>query len=120
MYSEYFETRQFTLRVRALNGTSYIRQLLHFGGNASQKLGMPPHMHTGSELLEAYASGSLSEEDVKIVEEHLLVCEACRQGLTAAEEDRTVLRSALRAQECEEREREPRATGTVVEFPKRA
>jgi len=55
---------------------------------------LPPH--PSDEILEEYALGRLPEERVVIVEEHLLICESCRDAI--AETDRFVaaLKSATR------------------------
>jgi Putative zinc-finger len=52
--------------------------------------------HISAEAVELYALGRLSDEEVAIVEEHLLVCEQCQQAL--ALEDATIesIREALR------------------------
>lgn len=42
--------------------------------------------HVGEERLEAYAMNSLAEDEVAIVEEHLLVCVTCQDQLAAVEQ----------------------------------
>lgn len=51
-------------------------------------------MHIDSETLEKYAQSVLSEADSSVVEEHLLLCESCRQQLVAAEEFIAAIRAA--------------------------
>ena len=52
--------------------------------------------HVSAEAVELYALGRLSDEEAAVVEEHLLVCEQCRQAL--ALEDATIesIREALK------------------------
>jgi Putative zinc-finger len=50
--------------------------------------------HIADALLDAYAASKLAESDLAYVEEHLLVCEACRARLVATE---TFARAQLRA-----------------------
>ena len=54
----------------------------------------PWETHIDSETLEGYAKGVLSEADSNLVEEHLLLCELCRQQLVVAEEFIAGLRAA--------------------------
>jgi hypothetical protein len=41
--------------------------------------------HVGEERLEAYATNSLAEDEVAVVEEHLLICSTCQDRLDAVE-----------------------------------
>ena len=45
-----------------------------------------PELHTNDDLLDQYASGTLSKERLASVEEHLLICEACQSRLDASDE----------------------------------
>jgi len=53
--------------------------------------------HPPEEVLELYALGRLEEDRLGPVEEHLLVCEECRQAIEQAEEYARVMRAALEA-----------------------
>lgn len=53
--------------------------------------------HPTEEVLELYALGRLEEDRLGSVEEHLLVCEDCRQAVEQAEEYAQVMRAALEA-----------------------
>lgn len=58
--------------------------------------------HPPEEVLELYALGRLEEDRLGPVEEHLLVCEECRQAVEQAEEYARVMRAALEADRREE------------------
>jgi anti-sigma factor RsiW len=55
--------------------------------------------HISDDLLEACAVGRLAEADRAYVEEHLLVCEQCRERLVAMESFVSELKTALEAGE---------------------
>jgi len=55
-----------------------------------------PHSHPAEDVLEQYAMGSLSEAEVVPVEEHLLVCQDCRQRLEFLDDFVGSIRSAAR------------------------
>ena len=50
--------------------------------------------HLGDETAERYAVGHLSANAAAPVEEHLLICERCRQKLAAADAYSAVMRKA--------------------------
>jgi hypothetical protein len=52
--------------------------------------------HTDAETLEQLILGHLSEDNRDRVEDHLLVCEACRQSLDRADVEVMLLKAALR------------------------
>ncbi len=58
--------------------------------------------HPSEEVLELYALGRLEEDRLGPVEEHLLVCEDCRQAVEQADEYARVMRAALEAERREE------------------
>jgi hypothetical protein len=45
-----------------------------------------PYMHIEDDLLDQYAIGTLAQERLAGVEEHLLICEACQSRLLASDE----------------------------------
>jgi hypothetical protein len=53
--------------------------------------------HVSDDLLERYALNRTSEAETAYVEEHLILCEVCRQRFVAAEVYATSLQGALRA-----------------------
>jgi hypothetical protein len=53
-----------------------------------------PELHNSDELLDQYALGTLSEEVLAGVEEHLLICEACQSRLEASDEFAMLFRAA--------------------------
>lgn len=52
--------------------------------------------HIPLEQLERYLRDEIEPEHVAIVEEHLLVCQECRDALERLEEEARVMREALR------------------------
>lgn len=58
-----------------------------------------PHLHCDEQVLEEYCLGILSEGRTATVEEHLLVCEQCRQALSAQSEFIQCLKAVLRQQQ---------------------
>lgn len=58
-----------------------------------------PYLHCDEQVLEEYCLGLLSEGRTAVVEEHLLVCEECRQALSAQNEFIQCLKSVLRQQQ---------------------
>jgi len=62
------------------------------------------HGHLSDDLIEEYARKRLSEASTAEVEEHLLVCEACRFRLEVAEEYVDDIRRGLRRLRDEPRE----------------
>jgi anti-sigma factor RsiW len=61
------------------------------------------HRHMDEEDLERYSSGTGSETDVALYEEHLLTCERCRSKVREADEYRSAMRFAIRRMQREER-----------------
>ncbi|HET8547463.1 MAG TPA: hypothetical protein VFL57_05650 [Bryobacteraceae bacterium] len=53
--------------------------------------------HVSDDLLERYALARTSEPETAYVEEHLLICEDCRERFVALEEYTTALQGALRS-----------------------
>lgn len=53
-----------------------------------------PAPHISDELLDQYALGTLPEERVAVVEEHLLSCEPCQSRLDASDEFAMLFRAA--------------------------
>ena len=51
--------------------------------------------HVHADQLEEYALRRLSEPETAAVEEHLLVCEDCRDGLISIDEVISVTRAAM-------------------------
>ena len=51
--------------------------------------------HQGDDQLELYALGRLSEPEQAVIEEHLLICEACRQRLDDVEAYAKAMRQAI-------------------------
>jgi anti-sigma factor RsiW len=60
--------------------------------------------HAGDEALESYVLGTLRESDEAELEEHFLICEACRQQLQRTERFVRAMAAASR----ELRRRRPR------------
>jgi len=59
------------------------------------------HRHLSEELLDEYVRRTLPSEDaIAFVEEHLLVCERCRQIVRETDDLVTVLRNAFAAAAC--------------------
>jgi uncharacterized CHY-type Zn-finger protein len=56
--------------------------------------------HTDEETLERYSMGRLSEYRSARLEEHLLICQACRDRLTALDTYRYAMRAASSASHC--------------------
>ena len=54
------------------------------------------HGHIQADDLERYAMSSLPEESTVVVEQHLLICETCRQQLLETEAYMTAIQSAAR------------------------
>jgi len=54
------------------------------------------HDHIKPDDLESYSMSALPEESAARVEQHLLVCETCRQNLSAAEAYMAAIKSATR------------------------
>ena len=52
--------------------------------------------HIDAETLERYALGHLAEAELGRVEEHLLLCQECRNWLIVAEKYVRTMREALR------------------------
>lgn len=52
--------------------------------------------HIGIERLEEYSMGRLAPADADRIEEHLLVCNRCRNELVEVEETICLIREALR------------------------
>jgi anti-sigma factor ChrR (cupin superfamily) len=62
--------------------------------------------HIDAETLDGYALGSLTEPELAVVEEHLLICDECRRLLIGKEERyATIVREALKVVEPEQTER---------------
>jgi predicted anti-sigma-YlaC factor YlaD len=57
-----------------------------------------PYLHCDEEVLEEYCLGILNERRTSAVEEHLLVCEECRDALAVQNEFVQCLKAALRVQ----------------------
>lgn len=55
-------------------------------------------LHCDEQTLEEYCLGILSERRTNAVEEHLLLCEECRDALSAQSEFIQCLKAALRVQ----------------------
>jgi hypothetical protein len=53
-----------------------------------------PAQHVNDDILDQYAIGTLPEERVAGVEEHLLVCQACQSRLDASDEFAMLFRAA--------------------------
>jgi hypothetical protein len=53
-----------------------------------------PALHVSEELLDQYSIGSLPEELLPEVEEHVLACEACQSRLKEADDFREIFRAA--------------------------
>ena len=53
--------------------------------------------HIPEEVLEEYALGRVAEPALSEVEQHLLVCEHCREVVTEVDRMRAILRAAERA-----------------------
>ena len=53
--------------------------------------------HVSDELLERYAINRTVESETAYVEEHLIVCEECRERLVSLEQYTTAVRGALRS-----------------------
>jgi hypothetical protein len=51
--------------------------------------------HPDDEQLELYALGRLNEPEQAVIEEHLLICEACRQRLDQIEAYAKAMRRAI-------------------------
>jgi len=51
--------------------------------------------HLDEDTLELIALGRLPESNLSAAEEHLLICDACRQGLTDADETLAAIRAAV-------------------------
>jgi anti-sigma factor ChrR (cupin superfamily) len=51
--------------------------------------------HQTAEQLERYALGRLAEPEQAVIEEHLLICEACRQRLDEVEAYAKAMRRAI-------------------------
>jgi hypothetical protein len=64
--------------------------------------------HCGTEMLEEYSSGRLSENAIAEVEEHLLICTQCRARLEASEAYTTTMR--LASQEIRRKQRNSKLT----------
>ncbi len=54
-------------------------------------------VHLTGDMLEAYAMGKTPEADLAGIEEHMLICERCRERLSATEVFLAALRDALEA-----------------------
>ena len=52
--------------------------------------------HITEDELELYTLGHLSHSEAGVVEQHLLVCEQCRNALRGVEETIQTIRDALR------------------------
>lgn len=59
------------------------------------RLGMTATLHQSDERLELYALGRLPDSDSTLLEEHLLVCELCRESLDQVEAYALAMRSAV-------------------------
>jgi hypothetical protein len=57
---------------------------------------MDASSHISKEQLEGYSLNRLEPAEADMVEEHLLLCEACRQQLREQDEFHATLRTALR------------------------
>jgi anti-sigma factor RsiW len=55
--------------------------------------------HSSDDLLERYAMGRLLESELAPVEEHLLICEDCRNRLAEIDADIAAIREALKPPE---------------------
>jgi anti-sigma factor RsiW len=53
--------------------------------------------HVSDDLLERYALDRTSESETAYVEEHLLLCDRCRERFASEEQYTTAIRGALRA-----------------------
>ena len=53
-----------------------------------------PELHISDELLDRYASGTLPEQRLTDLEEHLLFCQACQSRLEASDEFAMLFREA--------------------------
>jgi anti-sigma factor RsiW len=62
--------------------------------------------HLREEIAEKYSLGSLPAGKVAEIEEHLLICEACRQALAASDEYVAAMRKA--AAKLRDAEQKPR------------
>ena len=51
--------------------------------------------HQSTEQLELYALGRLAEPEQAVIEEHLLICEACREQLDEVEAYAKAMRRAI-------------------------
>jgi predicted anti-sigma-YlaC factor YlaD len=70
--------------------------------SSSRIVPIRPHEgHITHDALEQYAFKQLSETEIDLIEEHLLVCEYCRGTLDFVEEEIRLLREALRLSELE-------------------
>jgi anti-sigma factor ChrR (cupin superfamily) len=58
---------------------------------------MMSHSHPAEDVLEQYAMDKLSEAEAVPVEEHLLVCQGCRERLALLDDFVRSIRSAARA-----------------------
>jgi hypothetical protein len=72
-----------------------------------------PDNHPDEFQLEGYSQGSIPEPEASRLEEHLLICEACRQRLSASEEyARSMQKATARSRT------EPRGIRWVSGFPR--
>ena len=55
--------------------------------------------HASDDLLELYSMGRLKEEEMAPLEEHLLICDECRNRLMATDREIAAIREALRRRE---------------------
>jgi hypothetical protein len=55
--------------------------------------------HISDDLLEGYSMGRLTEPEMAPLEEHLLICEACRGRLLLTDLDIAAIREALQQRE---------------------
>ena len=55
--------------------------------------------HISDDLLEGYSMGRLTEPEMAPLEEHLLICEACRDRLVRMDFDIAAIREALQRRE---------------------
>src|SRR5579862_5436719 len=53
--------------------------------------------HADEDQLERYSLGALHETDLARIEEHLLICEACREGLEEADVYTAAMRGAAQS-----------------------
>ncbi len=70
---------------------------MHFNDLATNHCDMTNGIHgdhIDEETLECYALGRLCEDEAAPVEEHLLVCHSCQDGLAAADEYIRAVRAA--------------------------